>query len=340
MPPTNDPPNDSTRASISSSSIVTSSSDDGESEKQRLDRLGRQRPAQLPTLRHEIAFVLAVIMSQALAEFAISGFTVLVPFVTSALDIPPAGTTWPASAFSLVVAAFLLPFGRVADLYGGYPVYLAGTAWSALWFLIGGFAQDPLMLDLCRALQGLGPAASLPAGLTLLGAMYRPGPRKNLVFSVYGAMAPGGFYLGIFAAGAAVEYAGSWRWYFWVGAIATVLVLGLAVFAIPDDRAAHRGNGVKMDWSGSVTIVAGLILVVFAITDASGAPQGWATPYIIATLVLGFAMLGLAFYIEGWVAEQPILPFEIFKIPYMKPFTLALLLSYGTVGIFVLYASL
>jgi MFS family permease len=57
------------------------------------------------------------------------------------------------------------------------------------------------MMDLCRAIQGFGPAAYLPASFMLLGSTYRPGPRKNIVFSIYGAAAPLGFYVGIFFAG-------------------------------------------------------------------------------------------------------------------------------------------
>ena len=69
-----------------------------------------------------------------------------------------------------------------------------------------------------------------------------------------------------------------------------------------------------MDWLGSATIIVGLVLFVFAITESSHAPRGWSTPYIYATFVLAILILGAAFYVEGWVAEQPLLPFEVFKI--------------------------
>jgi predicted permease len=94
-----------------------------------------------------------------------------------------------------------------------------------------------------------------------------------------------------------------------------------------------------MDWFGSAAVVCGLILVVFAITQSSHATNGWATPYIPVTLILGVLVLGVAFYIEGWVAEQPLLPFEVFKIKYMRPFILGLLFAYGTLGIYLFYAT-
>lgn len=311
---------------------------EGESEKARIERLGRSRPEKLGSAWKEFGFIFSVTMAQLLTEYFVSGFVVLVPTVTRALDIPAASATWPASAFSLVVSSFLIPFGRLADIYGGFPVYLAGCLWTAIWSLIGGFSQNELMLDFCRAIQGLGPAAYLPASLTLLGSMYRPGPRKNLVFSVYGSMAPLGFFVGIFFAGVAGEYAG-WQWYFYIGAILTFLTAVVAYFTIPSDHQERKNNGVKMDWYGTAAVVSGLILVVFAITQSSHASDGWATPYIPVTLVLGILMLGVAFYVEGWIAEQPLLPFEVFRIKYMRPFILALLFAYGTLGIYLLYAT-
>lgn len=312
---------------------------DEECEQARLERLGRQRPEKLASIWKEIGFVFSITMAQVLTEYFVSGFVVLIPTVVEELNIPSSATTWPASAFSLVISSFLLPFGRLADIYGGFPVYVAGCVWCAIWALVAGFAQNELMLDFARALQGLGPAAYLPASLTLLGSMYRPGPRKNLVFSLYGAMAPLGFYIGIFFAGVAAQYA-TWRWYFFIGTILTGLTALVAYWTIPSDIAEHRGNGVKMDWGGSVATSAGLILFVFAITDASHSPNGFTTSYILVTLIAGFALLAMAFYIEGWRASQPLVPFDIFRIKYMRPFVVALVFAYGTLGVYLLYATL
>ena len=310
-----------------------------EAEEARIERLGRQRPEGLASIWREGGFVFSIVMSQLLTEYFVSGFSVLVPTVVRELDIPAPATTWPANAFSLVLSAFLLPFGRLADMYGGFWLYIGGCIWFTIWSLLAGFAQNEIMLDVARALQGLGPAAFLPASLTVLGTMYRPGPRKNLVFSIYGAMAPFGFFVGIFFAGVAAQYT-TWRWYFFIGTILAAATGVTAWFTIPNDYQKHRETGVKMDWLGSGTISAGIIFLVFAITDSSHAPHGWATPYILITFVLAFVFLGTAFYIEGWVASQPLLPLSIFQIKSMKPFLLALVFAYGAVGIYLLYATL
>ncbi|KAF1817111.1 MFS general substrate transporter [Eremomyces bilateralis CBS 781.70] len=307
-------------------------------EKSELERLGRQRPDRFKTLLSEILFCFSITMSQALTEYFVSGFTVIVPSVTTALDIPRASQTWPASAFSLVVSSFLLVFGRLADMWGGYPLYVAGMAWLTIWSIVAGFAQNEIMLDVARAMQGLGPAAYLPAGLMLLGSVYRPGPRKNIVFSIYGAMAPLGFFIGIFFAGVAGQYT-TWRWYFFIGAILSGLTVVISLWSIPSDIKERRGMGIKMDWPGAILTSIGLILVVFSITQSSHASQRWGTPYIYAILIVGVLCLVAAFFAERKVA-MPLLPRDLFAVKYMKPLMLALFFSYGSFGIFLLYGTL
>ena len=224
-------------------------------------------------------------------------------------------------------------------MYGGYPVYLFGLAWFFIWSLIAGFSENELMLDCCRALAGLGTAAFLPAGVLLMGTVYRPGPRKNLVFSLYGGSAPLGFFFGVFIAGLTGQYL-PFGWYFWIGAILVLTTVIAAYLTVPSDMEEHRKMNIDMDWLGALTITSGLILVVFAITGSSGAPDGWKTPYIIVTLVLGILILGAAVYIEGWIAKSPLLPFDLFNVPYIKPLFVGLFFSYGCLGIFLLYATL
>lgn len=268
-----------------------------------------------------------------------SGFNVILPTLIKELSIPQSTAVWPASAFALVSSAFFLPFGRIADMYGGYPVYLFGLVWFTVWSIIGGFAQNTLMLDFCRALQGLGPAAFLPSGVMLIGTTYRPGPRKNLVFSVYGCAAPLGFFIGVFIAGVTGNFL-QFGWYFWIGAMLVSTTIVAAIFAIPNDSEERKAMGIQMDWLGSILIVSGLILLIFAITDASHAPDGWRTPYIYITLILGTLLLGISFYVEGWVAANPLLPFDLFKVPYLPALFVALFFSDGVLGIFLLYATL
>jgi MFS family permease len=181
---------------------------------ERIERLGRERPAVFKTVRSGVIFVFSISMSQLLTDFFVSGFTVILPTLVRKLGIPQAASVWPATAFSLVIAGTLLVFGRLGDKYGGYPIFLVGLAWLLVWSIIAGFSVNPIMLNICRALQGFGPAASLPTGVMLMGLLYRPGPRKNLVFAIYATSAVFELFGGIVVAGVVGQFL-RWGFFFW-----------------------------------------------------------------------------------------------------------------------------
>lgn len=332
-------------------------------ESHRLEQLGRERPKCFVTWYSELAFCFSVVMSQILAvsrmllsyknslsskndadkfnykEYYISGFNVLLPTLIGDLHLPEASSIWPSTALSLAVTSTLLIFGRLADMFGAYALYVAGFAWLTVTSLLLGFSQSWLMLIIFRALQGLALGAYLPSGVMLLGSIYRPGPRKNIVFSVYGACAALGFYAGIFFSGLCGQFLG-WQWYFYIGAILSAITLISSIFSIPSDYAQTRKLQRRMDWWGAVFLVPGLILCSFALADSAQAPHQWRTPYIPVCLVLGVILLGVAVYIEGWIAEAPLLPSKLFAVKSMKPLLLSLIFLYGCLGVFLLYAAL
>ncbi|KAJ8115991.1 hypothetical protein OPT61_g2485 [Boeremia exigua] len=311
-----------------------------ESLEARIKRLGSERPPAFSSTWHEAAFVYSIVMSQFMAEYFVSGFTLILPTLIRELEIPQAAAVWPASAFSLAIASTLLIFGRLGDMWAGYPVYLGGLTWLLLWSIIAGFSINPIMLDVCRALQGLGAAAALPTGIMLMGSQYRPGPRKNLVFAIYGTSGVLGFFGGILLAGVVGQFL-HWGFYFWIGAMLTGTVLVTSVFSIPHPPILRiRAIGVSMDYLGAISIASGLTLTVFSITQSAHAPQGWQTPYIPVCFALGIVSLLFAAYIETSVSPQPLLPPSIVMIPSMTPLLLSILILYGCWGIFSVYGTL
>ncbi|KAF3766894.1 MFS general substrate transporter [Cryphonectria parasitica EP155] len=305
-------------------------------QKTELERMGRERPKVFSTALEEVLFVASMVMSMLMSEYFVSGFNIFLPLVSVELHIPDSAQVWPSSVFSLVTGSFLLPFGRIADIYGGFIVFTGGLVWYLVWTIIAGFSQNYHMLIAARALQGFGPAAFLPATMMILGKTYRPGPRKNLIFGIYGAFAPLGFYLGIIMGGITGDLL-SWRWYFWLGAIIIFVVCLGGTYSIPRDMSKTVGG--DMDYWGVVITVPALVLIVFALTDGAHAPEGWRTSYIIATLVLGVLLVGVATYVEGWVSSHPLLPGSLFKPKHMKTLVVSLTFAYGTWGVFMYYAS-
>jgi MFS family permease len=320
-----------------------------------LEKLGRERPLIFKSALAEISFCASLILSLASAvsrpsslsnnlqtstantaeAYFISGFHTLLPSLTFSLHIPPGLYTWPSSILTLVAGSTLLPIGRLSDMYGGCIIFNLGFTFFAFSSLLAGFSPNYLSLIAFRALQGLGAAAFLPAGITLMGKIYRPGPRKNFVFSLYGAVSPISFFLGILGGGIAAEK-GVWRWYFWFGSITSFLGSLVGWLAIPKDNGEKEA---KMDWWGLGTLTPGILLLVFAVTQSSVAGKGWGTPYIYVSAALAVVLLAAGVYVEGYVSLSPFIPGEVLKAPNMKSMLFCLALSYGVFGVFLFYSN-
>jgi MFS family permease len=149
-----------------------------------------------------------------------------------------------------------------------------------------------------------------------------------------------GFFIGIFFAGMTAEYT-IWGWYFWVGTILAGITALTAYLTIPSDiqEKLNAPSKVKMDWLGGALIVCGLILFTFAVIDSSHAPQQWKTPYIYVLFIVGSLLLLAAAYFEARVATQPLLPASLFKVPCIPALVMALFFTYGSLGVFLLYAT-
>jgi MFS family permease len=306
-------------------------------DKETLERLARQRPASFHNALSEIGFVSSITLSMMMCEYFVGGYNIVQPEIAEALNMPDDVKTWPAAVVNLTTAALLLPFARLCDLYGGRYVFLGGHIWAFIWSLVAGFSPTPTVLIVCRALQGVGFSAFLPAGLALLGHTYRPGPRKNMMYSIYGAFACVGFYFGIFFGAIAGQFL-NWRWYFYIGSIFVLLVIVVGFTTIPRNLGDQNKDAI-MDWWGMVTVVPGLVLVVYAFSEGGHAEHGWRSPSIFVTFVIGVLLLCVFVYIEGWVAVQPLLPSELFKPKYMKRLCFGLFCSYGVFGLYLFYSS-
>lgn len=304
-----------------------------------------ETPVQSSKFRHfaaEVGFCFTVAMTQLLAEYLISGFAVVLPNLFDANSSDGAGMTglfWPAALLTLIVSAFLLIFARVSDMYGGYGPFMFGLIWLAIWTLIPGFISSSLLLNVSRAMQGLAIAAYTPSTFSMIGSIYPEGPRRNIVLGLYGACAPLGFYTGFLAGGAlpAVES----RWYFWIASVLAFITTITAYLSVPHDRTDRKCLNLKMDCLGAFLITGGLILVTYALSVQPYAnvnhPEmnGFAFRIVWAPLSSGAACLAVAFWVEGWYASCPLLPFEFFKPQGVKALCISCLFFYGSFGVWL-----
>ena len=253
---------------------------------------------------HEIAFVVIVCSSNLFTQASLGMTIAPLKIIGNGLGVAtPEGLSWFVAAFSLTVGTFILIAGRLGDIFGHKKLFVAGFWWYGLWSLIAGltgYAHSEIFFDVCRALQGLGPAMMVPNSLAILGSTYPHGRRKEMVFALYGATAPNGFLVGAIFGSLLAKFA-SWEWEFYVLSVACFIFGVFAILVIPSPPKEEGKKNASFDYLGAITGVTGLVLFNVAWNQAP--TVGWQDPSVIVLLILGSLFIGAFFVIEQRTAE-------------------------------------
>ncbi|MEV4754370.1 MFS transporter [Micromonospora sp. NPDC049559] len=219
----------------------------------------------------------AVLLSSVSLPVTLTGASVALPDITTDLKANLAAVQWVVTGYNATFASFMLACGSLADLFGRRRVYACGVASFAVTGLLSAAATNIVLLDVLRALAGVGGAAAAASGAALLAASFE-GPARARVFGLFGTALGAGLAFGPTVAGVLVDAFG-WRAAFGVPAGVAVVVLSL-VPALPESRESGRP---QVDWAGTVTFSLALLLLIFAFVQ--GPALGWTSPIVAGAFV-------------------------------------------------------
>jgi EmrB/QacA subfamily drug resistance transporter len=249
---------------------------------------------------------------------------IALPSMRTNLHFSTAGLQWVVNAYTLTFAGFLLLGGRCADLLGRRRVFIAGTALFVLSSLGCALASSRGMLISLRALQGLGGAIVSPATLSIITSSLPEGRERNRGVGMWGAVGGLGASSGALLGGVLTQ-AFDWPAIFAINVPLGVLVIALALRVIPADKA--RTDGPRhFDVTGAVLVTAALVSLTYGIvrTDV----LGWGSPEVLGPIGLSLVLLAAFAYVEGRVAEAPLVPLSIFRRSQLRTANLIVVLLY------------
>ncbi|KAK3346228.1 major facilitator superfamily-domain-containing protein [Lasiosphaeria hispida] len=274
------------------------------------------RPEGFSAVR-EVLFVLVVCSAQMLMLSGLAQAMLPARIIGGSFPDTNLGTVaWYSAAYSLTSATFVLPSGRLGDLFGHKRVFVVGFLWYGFWSLLAGFApgvqaaglRGTVYFCFCRAMQGVGPALLVPNGVAMLGRGYAPGKRKNIVMCLFGASAPLGFVVGSVMASMFATKAW-WPWAFWTLAAVCVLLAAVSAAVLPATAATVRkGESLwgQLDGYGILLGITGLVLFNYAFNQAP--IVSWKTPYTYFILIIGAMLIAAFLWHECHTAKHPLIP--------------------------------
>ncbi|MEV5252021.1 MFS transporter [Streptomyces werraensis] len=252
---------------------------------------GQRTAARLSTRDRLVLFVLCAAQFMVALDFSV--LNVALPVLGADLGMSTSALQWAVTAFALPSGGFLLLFGRMGDLYGRRRLFLSGLALFGAASLLATLAWDPASFLTGRALQGLGAAAIVPTGMSLLTTTFPEGPARDRALGISGTLLSLGFTVGMVAGGVLTDLL-SWRSTMGLLALFALIVLPLAPRLLPESRTPERP---RLDVPGAAAVTGGLLALIYALTTA--AEHGFGRTDVLVTLVVGLSLLAAFVAVES-----------------------------------------
>jgi EmrB/QacA subfamily drug resistance transporter len=253
------------------------------------------------------AAVLAACVGQFVVVLDVSVINVALPSMRSALGIGEGGLQWVVNAYIITFAGLLMLGGRASDLFGYKKVFLVGLGMFTLASLLGRLANEPWMLIVARALQGIGAALLSPATLTILTTTFTEGPQRVRAVAAWTAVGTGGGALGGLVGGLLTDYL-SWRWVLLINVPLGVVALVMAAVWLHDH---HQPKNQRIDVLGALLVTIGVGSLAYGISRIE--VKGWTAAETLVTLLVGCVSL-IAFVAVESRTSEPIMPLGLFRV--------------------------
>jgi len=285
--------------------------------------------------------IVSISIAYFMAAFDSTIVTIALPTIAKTFSLPVSMTSWVITVYVLVMASFVLVFGKLSDSVGYKKVFLYGfviftVASFACGFLPEFSSSFPVFIA-SRAVQAIGAVMFVSVGPAMISA-YVPQELKGKAMGTTFAFAALGMTIAPVVGGVLTQYL-SWNWIFYINIPIGIVAVLLGLKVIPPGVSRKLAHG--FDRAGAVLICLGLTTLLYALSEGQSA--GWTDPVILGCLVVAFVSL-FAFAWCELAARDPLLDLHLLQQKNFFLISLALVLvvvaNVGVLYLFPIYLQL
>jgi EmrB/QacA subfamily drug resistance transporter len=261
--------------------------------------------------------LLVATLSSFLTPFMVNALNVALPIIGKKFSADAVLLSWVATGYLLAAAVFLLPFGKVADIYGRKKIFTYGILTYSIASLLCAISTSVPLLIWFRVLQGLGAAMISGTGMAILTSVF-PIQERGKALGINVAATYLGLSLGPALGGILTQQLG-WRSIFVVNVPIGAIVLAL-VFWLKGEWVGARGE--KFDFVGSIVYGLALVALMYGISRL---------PALLGAGLILAGILGLGLFVWREVrVAHPVLNMDLFRNNAAFTFSsLAALINYS-----------
>jgi EmrB/QacA subfamily drug resistance transporter len=262
--------------------------------------------------------LLVTTLAAFVSPFGVSSVNIALPSIEKEFLMDAILLSWVTTAYLLASAIFLVPFGKIADIFGRKRIFTYGILIFTFASVGSAISSSALMLICFRVLQGIGSAAVYCVGAAMLTSVFPP-TELGKVLGINLAAVYIGNSAGPFLGGFLTHHF-SWRSIFVVNVFLGLIVIFLIFWKLKGE--VHRGEKERFDLMGSIIFSITLLLILYGFSQLSTVRGVW----LILPGVLGI----LAFVKWETKTEVPVLDINLFRNNRVFAFSnLAALIHYS-----------
>ena len=264
------------------------------------------------------AGLLVATLSSFFTPFMSSSINIALPSIAREFSLDAVTLSWVATSFLLAAAVFIVPFGRLADIYGRKKIFTFGVVVFTIATVMAALSPTAAFLISARVLQGVGSAILSATSMAILTSVY-PANERGKVLGFQVAAVYTGLSLGPSIGGVLTQHFG-WRSIFWFGIPLGIITIVAVLWRLKGEWAEAKGE--RFDYVGSVIFGLSLVGLMLGFSELPGAAGFW---FILA------GVLGLTgFVLWERRASSPVLNVRLFSGNAVFAFSnLAALINYS-----------
>ena len=263
--------------------------------------------------------IIVVVITAFITTFTGSALNLSVPDIGQQFGVSAGLLGWLITGYTLAVAAFSVPLGRLADITCRKTVLVTGIVLFVLCCIAAAFSVSMTMLLIVRILQGIGAAMIFSTNTAVLISAFPERMRGRVLgYSLAST------YVGLSAGpvvGGFLNYHFGWKSIFLLTGLLGIAAFFVALFKLPKEKAERRGG--SLDVTGNLLYVAFIVLLMYGLSEIG---KG-IIPMLLAAAGVAF---GVFFVRHEMKTDEPAVTVSMFRENAGYAFSnLSALLNYG-----------